>query len=114
MMLQITANMATTDEVERDLALVTIDIIERASGMPGGPHRIIADSTARAIASWFASPRTDQGVTMLSMGMEAEAHRVMSDIVHIRRRMAPSERYPLDLLMEWVRDKRREEADRVR
>lgn len=121
MMLQITAQMATTDEVERDLALVTIAMVERMSSvqvvsMESGrlriaqvkPAKVIEDSTARAIASWFASPRDDQSVTLLSMGREVEARKVMSDIIRIRHRMTPSERYPLDLLMEWVRAKIRE------
>ena len=121
MMLQITAQMATTVQVERDLARVTMALTERLS-KPGAMRRrvttgyraaaadlpVITDGTARAIASWFASPRDDQSVTLLSMGREVEARGVMSDIVRIRHRMVPAERYPLDLLMEWVRAKRRE------
>jgi hypothetical protein len=108
--MRIIAQMSTMDEVSADLARVTVTLGERLAGT-GSRDTVISDGTARAIASWYASPRHHLALTALSQGATVHPGSVEMDIRDARAGVPAAERYPLDLLMAWVRDRHARESD---
>lgn len=87
---RITAAMVTSREASNDMA--------RALAEDG----VIADSTARCIAGWYASPNVGAHLAALSMGRRVLVSDALQDVTDLRPHITPDEALPLDLLTAWL------------
>lgn len=103
-MVQVAAPMHTTDEVAQDLARVTVAMVERLCQTydPLAEVVVMHAGSARAIASWYASPRANPYLTALSQGRAAPAMGLVDEISALRDQVDSDDRYALDLLQRWV------------